>query len=183
MKIQIQHIPAQGVALAYRKEAREFPILKQLEDEGQCRFTDPIVIELAAMAERDLVSVSGYIGTTVQLDCSRCLEAFSLPMQRRFTLRFSREIPADLHAGRSEEVELTADAIGLVYFKGEEIDLKTAMQEQVVLALPLKPLCREDCKGLCPHCGTDLNVATCACGGATVSSPFAVLKNRSWPSR
>lgn len=182
MKIEVQHIPSRGATLAYRKEAREFAVLKELEEQDQCRFTTPIVIELAVAMERDMVRVDGHVGTSVQLACSRCLEKFVLPLQRRFALRFSREIPADLHTGGGE-VELTAEAIGLIYFKGEEIQLKDTIQEQVVLALPFKPLCREDCKGLCPQCGADLNTAPCACVGGAVSNPFAVLKSRQWPSR
>jgi len=182
MKIEVQHIPSRGATLAYRREAREFAVLKELEEQDQCRFTTPLDIDLAVAMERDMVKVNGHFSTSVQLACSRCLERFLLPLQRRFSLRFSREIPAGLHTGGGE-VELTADAIGLIYFKGEEIQLQDTIQEQVVLALPFKPLCREDCKGLCPQCGADLNAAPCACGAVAGNNPFAVLKSRQWPLR
>ncbi len=182
MKIQIQHLPSQGLDLSYKTTARDFPVLKQLTDEGECRFADPIVIELAIVAERNLIKVSGVVDATVKLACSRCLEGFHTPLYRRFTLRFSRDIPNALHVDDGQEVALTADQIGLVYFKGDEIDLRAAIQEQVVLSLPFKPLCAEDCKGLCPRCGTNLNSETCKCAERTAGSPFSVLKELDWPN-
>ncbi|MBR9982123.1 MAG: DUF177 domain-containing protein [Desulfatitalea sp.] len=183
MKIQIQHIPSQGLALAYGNEARTFPVLKQLMDDGQCRFLEPIAVDLSVVSERDLITIDGVLATRVELACSRCLELFQMPLRHRFTLRYSREIPTDLHSGTGEPVALTAEQIGLVYFKGEEIDFQDSIQEQVVLALPFKPLCREDCQGLCPRCGADLNQGRCECGGVVIENPFAVLKNRQWPEQ
>jgi uncharacterized protein len=183
MKILIQHIPTQGTTLAYSKEVKEFPVLKTVMEEGECRFLGPMTIELTVLPEQDLFKVSGLIGADIQLACSRCLAEFESRMTRRFTLRFSRAIPEGLHSDGEPEVELTADQIGLTFFKGDEIDFKDVVQEQVVLGLPYKPLCREECKGLCPRCGTDLNVESCGCSNARSSSPFAVLKNLEWRSR
>ncbi len=177
MKIQIQHIPAEGITLTYSKAAKEFPVLTALmKEEGGC-FQGPLIIKLAVVPERELFKVSGVVEVDVQLDCSRCLKQIQDRLSRRFTLRFSKEIPQDLHGGDNEEVELTAEQIGLIFFRGEEIDFKDAVQEQVVLAMPFKPLCNEACKGLCPHCGTDLNVESCACTSERSGSPFAVLKD------
>lgn len=183
MKIQIQHIPTQGTTFAYSKESKEFSVLKTVMEEGECRFLGPITIELTVVPERDLFKVGGVIDADIRLACSRCLTEFESRLARRFTLRFSRVIPEELHADGAQEVELTADQIGLTFFKGDEIDFKDVVQEQVILGLPYKPLCREECKGLCPHCGTDLNVETCGCSGGRSSSPFAVLKNHEWRSR
>lgn len=182
MKIEIQHIPNQGITLAYREEARTFSVLKEMVDNSECRFIDPVDITLEVTAERDLITVVGSIEAKVQLVCSRCLDDFQSDLQHKFKLRFSREIPADVHSGE-EEVELTAEKIGLIYFQGEEIEFRDAVQEQVVLALPYKPLCREDCKGLCPRCGADLNSGQCNCTDDTTSNPFAVLKFRNWPTQ
>jgi len=183
MKIQIQHVPTQGTTFAYSKEAREFSVLKTMMENGECRFSGPIAIELTVAPEQELFNVSGVIGADIQLACSRCLAEFESRLVRRFNLRFSRAIPEELHPDGEQEIELTADAIGLLFFKGDEIDFKDAVQEQVVLALPYKPLCREECKGLCPHCGNDLNIESCGCTGDRSSSPFAVLKNHEWRSR
>lgn len=180
MKIEIQHIPSQGAELAYRKSAKEFAVLKEMMEQGECGPFDPLDIQLGVKAEGDLIVVQGVLTTGVVLTCSRCVESFKLPLQRRFTLRFSREIPDDLTAGTDQDVELTADRIGLIYFKGETIDLKDAIQEQVVISLPFKPLCREACKGLCARCGADLNRGPCPCGPDDPSHPFSVLQNLKW---
>lgn len=177
MKIQIQHIPSEGTTLAYSKAAREFPVLQSLMEEGSCRFQSPLSIELALVPERELFKVTGLIDVDVQLECSRCLTEIESRLSHRFTLRFSREIPQDLHGGDTQEVELTADQIGLIFFRGDEIDFKDTVQEQVVLALPYKPLCHEACKGLCPNCGVDLNIEKCACASERSGSPFDVLKS------
>ena len=76
-----------------------------------------------------------------------------------------------------EEIELKVEEIGMFYFKGEEINLQQGIQEQVVMAFPLKPLCDENCKGLCPKCGSDLNQGDCGCKREPGSNKFAVLKN------
>ena len=177
MKIHIQHVPTEGTTLAYSKGAREFPVLKALMEEGDCRFRGPLSIELTVVPERELFKVSGVVEVDVQLQCSRCLAEIDSRLSRRFILRFSKEIPQDLHGSDPQEMELTADQIGLIYFKGDEIDFKDSVQEQVVMALPYKPLCHETCKGLCPRCGVDLNVEACACSGERSGSPFAVLQN------
>lgn len=177
MKIQIQHVPTEGTTLAYSKEAKQFPVLKALMEEGGCRFLGPLSIELTVVPERELFKVSGLVEVDVQMECSRCLAEIGSRLSHRFTLRFSKEIPQDLHGSDTQELELTADQIGLIFFRGDEIDFKDTVQEQVVLALPYKPLCHEACKGLCPQCGVDLNKETCACTSArSGGSPFAVLQ-------
>jgi uncharacterized protein len=178
MKIQIQHIPTEGTTLAYSKEAKQFPVLKALMEEGGCRFQGPLSIELTVVPERELFKVSGLVAIDVLMECSRCLAEISSRLSRGFTLRFSKEIPQDLHGSDTQEVELTADQIGLIFFRGDEIDFKDTVQEQVVLALPYKPLCHEACKGLCPRCGVDLNKETCVCTSeGSDGSPFTVLQN------
>ena len=181
MKIEVQHIPAQGTQLAYLKPAKEFAVLKSLQEEGECNFITPITIELAVLPERELIRVDGLVSATVQLVCSRCLEPYEHPLRRRFRLRFSRDIPVDVHSGENGEVELTAEQIGLIFFKEDTIEIKDAIQEQIVLSIPYKPLCREDCKGLCPQCGADLNQSPCGCPTEVSGNPFEVLKNLQWP--
>lgn len=181
MKIQIQHIPTEGIDLAYNKGSREFPVLKELMKEGGGCFRSPLTIELRVVPERELFKVSGMVEVDVQLNCSRCLKEVESRLSHRFTLRFSKEIPQDLHGDDKQDVELTADQIGLIFFRGDEIDFKDAVQEQVVLALPYKPLCNEACKGLCSRCGVDLNMERCHCTGERAASPFDVLKE--WHSQ
>ena len=65
---------------------------------------------------------------------------------------------------------------GMIRFDGKTLDFTQVLQEQIIMALPVKALCKKDCRGLCPRCGADLNAGPCACGAETHSSPFAALK-------
>jgi uncharacterized protein len=93
------------------------------------------------------------------LGCSRCLEPFALPLHLHFDLLYTPR-PEQVSAGESrvDEEEFT-----VVHFDGGRIDLDALLAEQIYLGLPLKPLCREDCRGLCPRCGTNLNQGSCEC--------------------
>jgi uncharacterized protein len=177
MKIEIQHIPDQGMALSYQRDAQVFSSLMDLARTEGYEFVSPIFIDLHIQPEHDMFSVKGGLAFTLRVLCSRCLASFEVAPKQRFTLRFSRKIPQDVHAGNVEGVALTADEIGLAFFEGDSIDLRDAVQEQVVLAVPLYPVCRENCKGLCPRCGVDLNVETCRCTADKPPGPFDVLKN------
>ena len=181
MKIEVQHIPTQGTRLEYVKPFETFPVLKQLTDQGECRFTTPITISLKAAPERDLVRLDGVVSAAVQLPCSRCLNNYDRQIRRRFPLRFSKEIPADVHRGDNGEVELTAEQIGLIFYRDDTIVFSDAVQEQIVLSLPYKPICSESCKGLCSQCGADLNQGPCGCPPKTAGNPFEVLKGHQWP--
>ncbi len=181
MNIEVQHILAQGTRLDYVKPAEAFSVLKQLAEQGECRFTTPISITLEVIPERDMIRVDGIVSATIQLPCSRCLNEYERELHHRFTLRFSREIPADMHSGDDGEVELTAEKIGLIFFKADTIEFGDAVQEQIVLCLPYKPLCSDSCKGMCPQCGADLNQGPCGCPVKVAGNAFDVLKNHEWP--
>lgn len=183
MKLDTKKIDTEGLSLTFEAPAGDFPVLKEMVDDQECFFSTPLTIEVHAAPEADLIKIKGTVAVDVQLTCSRCLEPYPERLNRRFTLRFSHEIPSELAAAGAEEVELTAEQINLMHFDGETVDLKEAIQEQVVLALPFKPLCRETCKGLCARCGADLNAGPCGCKSNGRENPFAVLKNKQWPSR
>jgi uncharacterized protein len=126
---------------------------------------------------RDFIQVKGIFTTTFLLICARCLASFEKFCEGHFTLNYSRKIPKELHHDDSEVIELTAEKIGMIYFAGEEIDFTDAIQEQVVLSIPFKALCKNECRGLCIKCGQDLNQDICQCDRQISDGPFAVLKN------
>jgi uncharacterized protein len=135
-----------------------------------------LTIDLEVTPAKDYIDVAGRLTVVVELACSRCLEPFDWSLSQPFELTYSQKIPKELHGDESQEQGLTAEQIGVIYYEGEEIDFSDAIQEQVVMAMPYKVLCKEDCKGLCPHCGTDLNQHTCQCHSRQVAGPFDVLK-------
>jgi uncharacterized protein len=125
-----------------------------------------------------MVEIEGSISTAVRLSCGRCLQSFETPVESSFALTYKQKEPDTDESGSSqEELELTAEDMGLIYYQGEEINLQNEIQEQVVMAFPLRTLCKQDCKGLCPQCGADLNNEVCDCDRSPPAGKFAALKN------
>jgi uncharacterized protein len=163
--------------IEFEEQAEAFPVLRDMIKTNTCAFLTPIKTRLRAYRINDIVEVEGNFESTVKLTCSRCLSEFETTLASRFTLTYMQENPDHLHNSPDEDLELTPEDIGLIPFFGEEINLMEGIQEQVVIAFPLKPLCREKCKGLCSKCGAILNNADCSCDRSTFNTNFSVLKN------
>jgi uncharacterized protein len=102
---------------------------------------------------------TGRVEATLRLECGRCLDPFDVPVASTFELRY---LPA-VESGAEAEQEVRADDLTTAYYHGHTLDLEDLMREQFQLALPMKPLCDEACKGLCPTCGANLNTNPCDC--------------------
>jgi DUF177 domain-containing protein len=105
------------------------------------------------------IRLKGDLSTRLELACARCLEPVMLDVQRDFELLYR---PQGSDAGR-EELSVTAAEAEVSYYEGEGVLLEDVLREQILLAVPLKAMCKEDCKGLCPHCGKNLNAGQCSC--------------------
>jgi uncharacterized protein len=116
-----------------------------------------------AFAERAGVEtrIAGSLKTTIELTCSRCLEPARCEIVKPFDL-FFRQHDA-LMFDEDAEIELTEKDTRTAFFTGTKLAIGDVLHEQVLLALPMKALCRVDCKGLCPTCGTNLNTSSCNC--------------------
>lgn len=158
-------------------EADKFPLLQELVAAGECRFTGPISGQLRANPANGMVDISGTVQTTVELSCSRCLQPFSQELTTHFELAFVRELP-QVTDEDGDEVELSPEDLGMVLVEHDQIELGDPLAEQLILALPVKALCLEDCRGLCSQCGQDLNLKSCGCKpAAEVLGKFAALKD------
>jgi len=105
----------------------------------------------------DFVAIRGRLRAGARLDCVRCLKAFDLPVVADVTM------VADRAGGRDRlEQELEADHY-MLFHDGRQLDLREEARESLLLELPITPHCREDCRGLCPRCGADLNDGPCGC--------------------
>jgi len=105
--------------------------------------------------------MAGTVTTRLELGCGRCLEPFTLPIDSAFDLRY---LPAEADTGHNgDDREVGEDDFDASVYRDDQIDLNELLREQFYLALPMKPLCRDDCAGLCPQCGTNRNTGTCAC--------------------
>jgi uncharacterized protein len=177
MRINVEDIGDSGIDLTFAEGAESFPSLLELSRSGECVFLMPLTIDLRIRRIGQMVEAVGRFETRVRLSCSRCLADYETPLAADFNLSFSREQPETAEPSRHAEVELGAEEIGLILFHGEEIDLHDAVQEEVLMAVPMKTLCRPECKGLCPQCGADLNQGDCGCGRKIINPKFAVLKD------
>jgi len=119
------------------------------------------------------IRLEGSLATRVELACARCLEPVLQDVNHKFDLLY-RPLGAD--AGK-EELSVTAVEAEVGYYQGEGLLLEDVLQEQVLLALPLKAICRDDCKGLCPHCGKNLNAEQCACAEPLEDPRWSALKD------
>jgi uncharacterized protein len=118
------------------------------------------------------IRVQGRLATRLELICARCLEPLTQDLKREFDLLY-RPVGAD--AGR-DEMSVTDAEAEISYYEGEGLLLDDVVREQVLLAAPLKAICREDCKGLCPHCGQNLNEGACGCAVEVEEPRWAALK-------
>jgi uncharacterized protein len=176
MRINVDDISDSGSRLIFEEGAESFPSLLELGHSGECVFLAPLVVNLRIQRIGQLFEADGHFETRVRLNCSRCLADFEAPLAADFILSFSREQPETTDPSPHAEIELGAEEIGLILFQGEEIDLRDPVQEEVLMALPMRALCRPDCKGLCPQCGADLNQRDCGCERKIINPKFAVLK-------
>ena len=118
------------------------------------------------------IRLNGELRTSLELPCARCLEAVAQEVERSFDLLY-RPLGAD--AGK-EELTVTGAEAEIGYYQAEGLLLEDVLREQVLLALPLKVTCREECKGLCPHCGTNLNLEQCSCAEPADDPRWSALK-------
>ena len=118
------------------------------------------------------IRLRGRLKAGLELQCARCLEQVSQEVNREFELLY-RPLGAD--AGR-DELSVTDAEAEIGYYQGDGILLEDVLREQVLLALPLKVTCREECKGLCPHCGKNLNQEQCSCEVPMEDPRWAALK-------
>ena len=177
MRIRLEELEGGTLDLEFAETPESFPVLREMADNGACAFLTPLKAALRAQQIGDIVELTGRIATTVRLDCGRCLGSFEMPIESEFALTYCQREPAPDKSGpNQEELELTAEDMELIHYQGEEINLENEIQEQVVLAFPIRPLCRPDCRGLCPTCGADLNTAECTCDRSPSGGQFDALK-------
>ena len=127
--------------------------------EEEFRVTSPVTLTGEVRKDGTKARLTGRLVATLECACGRCLEPFAVPVDAVLDLLF---LPAT-EQGRDAEQPVEADDLGVSYYADDTIDLGDVMREQFYLALPMKPLCQEACRGLCSICGANRNRETCAC--------------------
>jgi uncharacterized protein len=118
------------------------------------------------------IRLRGRLAAGLELQCARCLDPVKQDVKREFELLYR---PLGVDAGR-DEISVTDAEAEIGYYQGEGILLEDVLREQVLLALPLKMVCRDDCKGLCPQCGKNLNQEQCSCAAPVEDPRWDALK-------
>ena len=151
---------------------RTFPPSEVSQEHEAYRLVEPVHLVFDITKDKDRFRMVGRSSTELELSCSRCLEPFRMPVDVEFDQRY---LPQSEAAGESE-TEVEEDDLETSYYRDEQIDLDELLREQFYLALPMKPLCMDGCKGLCAQCGTNLNTGTCTCEMAWEDPRLAPLK-------
>lgn len=132
--------------------------------------------------EETVFRFRGKLATTLSATCVRCLEAFDLPVSEELDLLYlpqSRNVApvVDEETGtRDFDRGLSAEELAVAFYRDDQIDLSHLVLEQIILALPMKPLCTADCRGLCPECGANRNTSNCECVVDETDPRWAALK-------
>ncbi len=119
------------------------------------------------------IRLVGSFATDIEVACARCLDPVRSHLDRQFDLLY-RPTGVDR---RGDEVAIHEADTEIGYYTGEGIELEDVLREQVLLAVPIKAVCQDDCKGLCPHCGRNLNRETCNCAAPVLDERWNALKD------
>jgi len=167
VRIIVEELPAAG----RRWEGQVNVELAADQDADGLAVREPVRYELAVSRRGSTVSVEGHIEARVEAACSRCGHRFEIPIDRDFKSMF---VTAETRE-TDRAAELDADDLDLDYYQGGVIDGLQILVEEILLEVPMKTLCAEDCKGLCATCGANLNRTDCDCD-ADVDPRWASLK-------
>ena len=162
MKIIVSEIPEDGIELDLKDDIKSDVV----------SIVSPVKSVMRLVKIEDEVMVKGALTADVELQCSRCLN--------HFPTRISSQVDVVYHPVKeivkSEQHELKSAELDTVFYSNDLIETDDLLREQLILNLPMKPLCSPDCKGFCPKCGADLNIAGCGCETKETDSRFEVLK-------
>ena len=176
MLIQIDKLKRRPRQIIIEERATDFQVLRELVDQDTVAFNELIHGSLEAAWAGDVIEVNGRLSTSVTLPCSRCLVPVTEPLDIPVLLCYAG-LDADGEPSAIEEIELKREELGLISFVGPEIDLRPDLEQEIIMALPQRPLCKETCQGLCPVCGCNLNQGRCGCDIPIFHSGLAALKN------
>ena len=173
MRFRLEDIPKEGLEATFSQGEDWLDERLRGEEKRTFRLISPIKVHLSLFKVGRVVQVKSRMETRGQWLCARCLEPFSLALTSEYstTLKPRPDFPP------AEEVELTREDLETDFYNGEEIELTPLVQDQVLLALPQKAVCREECRGLCPRCGKNLNREICGCPTGFIDPRFQALKN------
>jgi len=149
-----------------------FPVEEISFSHEDASLDEPVTADfILSHRDRDL-RIDGTVNTAIRFRCSRCNKEFSRPFSTSFDLSY---LPQPKWTNESAEIELKYEDMDVAYYDGLALDVDLMVLEQIELAIPMKFICQEDCKGLCYNCGADLNEGVCLCKNENPDPRLSVL--------
>jgi uncharacterized protein len=173
MKIKADWLSETPLVISASEAIADYQALAEIQDAGEYKFLEPLHLDVTFKKEFDHIRVQARVATSIRLACSRCLTEYDADLVSVFTVFFTKASKMTL----DEEIALSEEDLISSTYDGEYIDLTSEIQEQVIMEIPVKPLCNEDCLGLCANCGADLNAGDCGCEHNRTGIAFSALKN------
>jgi uncharacterized protein len=170
LKINLTILPEEGLRLTFSEGAAWFK--ECFSDDERPEFS-LVKVDVNCMITKsgNTIYIRGELAAQISQECGRCLEPATIPIGGDFAYTL---VPAKVQVAK--DLELTAQELETSYYRGDFIDLAPMICEQIVLQVPMRILCTDDCKGLCPHCGINLNTGSCVCRSDVIDDRLAVLK-------
>ena len=140
-----------------------FPFEKIIFEGDEITAVDPVCVEGMITTYEDMLVMKATIKTKLNLTCSRCLDTFIYPIDIEIEERFTN----------NEELRNEEDVI---FVEGDSINITEIIENSIISTLPIKRLCKSDCKGLCSSCGANKNTSSCNCNNEDVDIRLAKLR-------
>jgi len=172
LKIKVGNIPEEGLEFRFSREGEKFLELLPENDERDFSLST-LEVYGSVLKVRETVSLQLKMETVIEMECGRCLELAVYPVKAEMVYTL---VPSGGRVGEEDPSQSDED-LNFGYYSDDVIDLDPLVMEQVVLRVPIKPLCSDLCKGLCPRCGTNLNTGSCECRSEALDPRFSALKN------
>lgn len=171
MKLKVIDIPEEGMDL----EGSDgwFPALVEEVFQGDYLKGSAARLDLHLLRTEKNVQISGTVGIDLRPVCARCLERFDRHQEVDLQLNMAPE--KEMQIDGDDEMALHVEDVNFSFYKGDEIDPEAILRELLALEIPIRYVCSETCKGLCPHCGQNRNMTTCQCAPIKGDSRFAIL--------
>jgi len=172
MKIPVDDIPQSPKEVRFSERIEDLNEAFVKGNVRDFRFPPLLDVDLVYYRSGHEVFFQGSLVGELEGCCSRCLESYVFSLDSKFDFVLNPDPPKS----NQKVEELSREDLGLSYYSTEEINLAPLIREQVMLALPTRPLCNENCRGLCGGCGANLNHEACACSASVEDPRMAIFR-------
>lgn len=170
--VNIEEIPEEGVEINEKRPS----FFADIGPYREVKLNNPVNIRCFLKKIYDRVYSRGIVNTLIDIECSRCLEWFKTDIKVEYNSTYFPESINNTFK-KNAEIKIKEEDVDIYYYYGEKIDLLPQARDQILLSIPMKPLCRDDCPGLCAGCGKKINnIERCGCSREYIDPRLDVLK-------